>query len=179
MAPHKEFIWSRYFQEQKITMLLILWMRHEFYINCISENSLNQIDLFNATRKLLKQENKVLFPPSKINCNWLLRWATFLSKKICDIHSKLDKMTELPSCDFVSLASSSESVATMETFSQLTESNVRDLVLSSAKKTCMFDPIPTPLVVNCLDVLLPVLTKNHKHIYNVWSICRWMEACTG
>ena len=68
-------------------------------------------------------------------------------------------MTELPSCDFVSLASSSESVATMETFSQLTESNVRDLVLSSAKKTCMFDPIPTPLVVNCLDVLLPVLTK--------------------
>ena len=48
---------------------------------------------------------------------------------------------------------------TMETFSKLTETNVRDLVLSSAKKTCMLDPIPTPVVVNCLDVLLPVLTK--------------------
>ena len=48
---------------------------------------------------------------------------------------------------------------TMETFSKLTETNVRDLVLSSAKKTCMLDLIPTPVVVNCLDVLLPVLTK--------------------
>ena len=33
------------------------------------------------------------------------------------------------------------------------------VVLSSAKKTCMLDPIPTPLVVNCLDVLLLVQTK--------------------
>ena len=48
---------------------------------------------------------------------------------------------------------------TLETFSKLTETNVRDLVLSSAKKTCMLDPIPTPVVVNCLGVLLPVLTK--------------------
>ena len=59
-----------------------------------------------------------------------------------------------------SLTNPSKTAAvTMETFSQLTECNVRDLVLSSAKKTCMLDPIPTPLVVNCLDVLLPVLTK--------------------
>ena len=81
-------------------------------------------------------------------------------KKISDIHLKLDKMTEeLPTCDPVSLAYDCESVVTMQTFSQLTESNVRDLVLSSAKKTCMLDPMPTLLVVTCLDVLLPVLTK--------------------
>lgn len=43
---------------------------------------------------------------------------------------------------------------------QLTESNVRDLYLSFAKKTCILDPIPKPLVGNYLDVLLPVLTKN-------------------
>ena len=47
----------------------------------------------------------------------------------------------------------------MQTFSQLTETNVRDLVLSSAKKTCMLDPIPTSLFVTCLDELLPFLTK--------------------
>ena len=60
-------------------------------------------------------------------------------------------MTEkLPNCDSVPLAYDCESVVTMQTFSQLTESNVRELVLSSAKKTCMFDPIPTPLFVTCL-----------------------------
>ena len=37
----------------------------QFYSNFISENSASQRDLFNATRKLLKQENEVLFPPLK------------------------------------------------------------------------------------------------------------------
>ena len=30
---------------------------------------------------------------------------------------------------------------------------------SRAKKTCKLDPMPTPLVVNCTDSLLPVITK--------------------
>ena len=135
--------------------------RKRFYTDFINENSSNQRDLFNATRKLLKQENEVLFPPLKDKLQLANEMGDFFVKKICDIHSKLDKMTEvLPSNDSDSLANPSKTAAvTMETFSQLTECNVRDLVLSSAKKTCMLDPIPTPLVVNCLDVLLPVLTK--------------------
>ena len=126
--------------------------RKQFYTNFISENSSNQRDLFNATRKLLKQENEVLFPPFKDRLQLANEMGDFFIKKISD-----HKMTELPSCDPVSLAYDCDSVVTMQTFSQLTESNVRDLVLSSAKKTYMLDPMPTPLVVTCLDVLLPVL----------------------
>ena len=37
----------------------------QFYTNFINENSSNQRDLFNATRKLLNQENEVLLPPFK------------------------------------------------------------------------------------------------------------------
>ena len=86
--------------------------------------------------------------------------SDFFVKKICDFHLKLDKMTEeLPNCDSVPLAYDCESVVTMQTFSQLTESNVLDLVLSSAKKTCILYPIPTPVFVTCLDVLLPFLIK--------------------
>ncbi|KAL9959876.1 hypothetical protein ACROYT_G033246 [Oculina patagonica] len=135
--------------------------RKRFYTDFIKENSSNQRDLFNATRKLLKQENEVLFPPLKDKLQLANEMGDFFVKKICDIHSKLDKMTEgLPSNDSDSLTNPSKTAAvTMELFSQLTECNVRDLVLSSAKKTCMLDPIPTPLVVNCLDVLLSVLTK--------------------
>lgn len=85
--------------------------------------------------------------------------SVFLLKRY-DFHFKLDKMTEeLPNCDSVPLAYDCESVVTMQTFSQLTESNVLDLVLSSAKKTCILYPIPTPLFVTCLDVLLPFLIR--------------------
>ena len=73
-------------------------------------------DLFNATGKLLKQENEGLFPLFKDRLQLANEMGVFFVNKVCDIYSKLDKMTEeLPSCDSVSLVSSSESVATMGT----------------------------------------------------------------
>ena len=36
---------------------------------------------------------------------------------------------------------------------------MRKLIKSSAKKSCKLDPMPTPLAVNCIDSLLPVITK--------------------
>ena len=47
----------------------------------------------------------------------------------------------------------------MDRFSQLSENDVRKLIESSAKKSCKLDPMLTPLVVNCIDPLVPVITK--------------------
>ena len=47
----------------------------------------------------------------------------------------------------------------MDRFSQLSETDVRKLIESSTKKSCKLDLMPTPLVVNCTDSLLPVITK--------------------
>ena len=33
------------------------------------------------------------------------------------------------------------------------------LVKGSTKKSCNLDPMPTPLVIDCIDVLLPIITK--------------------
>ena len=47
----------------------------------------------------------------------------------------------------------------MDQFKPLSECEVRRLVESSAKKTCILDPMPTSLVIGCTQVLLPVVTK--------------------
>ena len=122
-------------------------------------------DLFNATGKLLKQENEGLFPLFKVRLQLANEMGVFFVNKVCDIYSKLDKMTEeLPSGDSVSLVSSSESVATMETTyrkqctrssSQLCEENVH--VRSHFNTSCCELP---RCVTSGPD-------KNHKHIYNV------------
>ena len=44
------------------------------------------------------------------------------------------------------------------TFKPVSESVVKNLILKSAPKTCHLDPIPTPLLVECLDTVLPSLT---------------------
>ena len=47
----------------------------------------------------------------------------------------------------------------MNGFSQLSENDVLKLIENSAKKTCKLDPMPTPIVVYCIELLLPVIIK--------------------
>ena len=47
----------------------------------------------------------------------------------------------------------------MDSFIPLTESAVGKLIGCSPKKSCMFDPMSTPMVISCADVLLPLITK--------------------
>ena len=47
---------------------------------------------------------------------------------------------------------------TLCSFRCLTESDVRAIITKSAKKSCKLDPLPTSLIVNRLDELLPVIT---------------------
>ena len=35
--------------------------------------------------------------------------------------------------------------------------------MATPKKSCRLDPMPTPLVVGCIDILLPVITKIISH----------------
>ena len=44
-------------------------------------------------------------------------------------------------------------------FSSLSQGEVHDLVRASSEKSCGLDPIPTKLLLDCLDVLLPIITK--------------------
>ena len=50
-------------------------------------------------------------------------------------------------------------VPSISQFTLLSESNVQKLIEATPKKSCMLDPMPTPLVIGCIDILLPVITK--------------------
>ena len=43
-------------------------------------------------------------------------------------------------------------------FKLLSEGDISAITKKSAKKSCNLDPMPTKLVVNCLDQLLPIIT---------------------
>ena len=44
-------------------------------------------------------------------------------------------------------------------FSSVSEDQVRKLIQAAPSKSCQLDPIPTSLLKECLDVLLPSITK--------------------
>ena len=47
----------------------------------------------------------------------------------------------------------------MDHFKPLSEGDVGKLIEGFSKKSCTLEPKPTSLVINCIDVLLPVITK--------------------
>ena len=49
--------------------------------------------------------------------------------------------------------------STLSLFNLLSESEVHGLIISSSMKSCPLDPILTKLFIECLDVLLPSITR--------------------
>ena len=67
--------------------------RREFFKEFIDNNSSNPKDLFTATKKLLKHDHGVPFPPSDNKLTLANEMGTYFIYKIRTIHAKLDKLT--------------------------------------------------------------------------------------
>ena len=75
------------------------------------------------------------------------------------IQNKLDNMATTVSPGREKCLADSPVVQPMDSFGVLNESEVQKLIEATPKKSCSLDPMPTPLVVGCIDILLPVITK--------------------
>ena len=132
--------------------------RRKFYHNFIQDNSSSQRHLFSTAKKLFNHgDNRAVYPPVDDNIKLANQLGTFFIQKIETIGSNLDNMAQgLPA---LSVDHTLASPPIFCKFSPLTEEKVRKLINSSTKKSCTLDPMPTPLVVDCIDMLLPIITK--------------------
>jgi len=144
---------------KNLTNRLMNEARRQYYQDFINDNSENQRKLFAAANTLMNQgKNNTVLPPCDDKLELANKMGSYFIKKIADIGTKLDVMaqdlaTEPP------LSHSSSLITKFSKFTALSELEVRKLIESSAKKSCLLDPMPTSLVYNCIDVLLPVITK--------------------
>jgi len=80
----------------------------------------------------------------------------FFEQKVERIRGELDSKIAgcTPAAETPSLCSTP-----LSSFSPLAEEDIKCLIGKSSKKSCSLDPIPNLLVVECLDVLLPVVSR--------------------
>ena len=129
-------------------------------MNFISENSSNQKELFSAKEKLLNHTDEVSYPPFNDKLKFATEMGSYFIEKVVNIQVKLDNMASGLSAHPSSSNNCPHQYSPLWTDShQLSENDVAKLIERSAKKTCKLDPMPTALVVNCIDSLLPVITK--------------------
>ena len=106
--------------------------------------------------------------------------GTFFVSKIARIRAKVDTMVlDLLSNNLVpdDIKFASQRGGALTCFRKLSQEEVQILVMKSAKKYCSFDPVPTPLVMDCLDTLIPVIIDLiNSSLANGYFSENWKEA---
>ena len=131
-----------------------------YYSSIISENASDQKALFNTVDRLLYRKTDRQYPScesSLVLCN---NFSDFFVNKITKIRT--ERPTFSPDDIVLSFTEQLDSPrfnTALDCFIPTTETELRGLILKSAKKSCCLDPIPTSLLVQCFDDLLPIITR--------------------
>ena len=88
------------------------------------------------------------------------QFSLFFVEKIRKIRDEIDTSSGLVETPFGDIVN--ENIPLFENFQLLTQSDLSKIIMSSATKSCQLDPIPTWLLKENLDHVLPLLT----HIVN-------------
>ena len=129
--------------------------RKDYYTTFIQENSNDHRKLFKSAKTLFDREIGLNFPEYSDSTVLANDIGDFFVKKIERIRRELDSTI---SEDPISEPQTPPN-AQFDLFSTLSEDDVKHIISKSSKKSSSLDPMPTPLVVECLDTLLPVITR--------------------
>ena len=136
--------------------------RCEYYTSLIAENSSNQWNLFRTTKSLLCEPSGVSFPKDIAPDDLANDFGNFFMQKIDKINQLIDMQSslEMSKAREKGCADSDTCAGvTFANFKTLSREQVSELIKKAAKKSCPLDPMPTSVVLEVLDVLLPVITN--------------------
>ncbi|CAB4033811.1 Hypothetical predicted protein [Paramuricea clavata] len=159
---------------------LINKARREYYSDFINSNGDNKSKLFRAAKSLLNATSEICFPNSPDNTVLSNDIGAYFVSKIARIRAEVDAMVlDSQSNNLVpdDIKFISQRGGALIHFRKLSQEEVQILVMKSAKNYCSLDPMPTPLVMDCLDTLLPVITHLiNSSLANGYFPKNWKEA---
>ena len=146
-----------YKEQGKVVSSLTKKAKEYYYSNIIQENKVNQKVLFiNTVTRLLQRNIEKCYPTAPSSEVLANRFADLFCQKIEVIRNDLfARSTPVAN----SLVDAQACSAELTEFERMTEDQVKRLINSFRLKTCILDPLPASIMKDCMDVLLPVLTK--------------------
>ena len=154
--PLMKLFYRREFQLRRNELKIkLIKSKTEYYSGKVLECSNDQYKLFNLMNSLLKRKQGVQYPESASVSDLPNEFGEFFVSKIDKIRHELDDLN-LPSIDHHS--SFIAEVQCFRSFSKLSEDDVAKRFCQSPTKHCISDPIPTWLLKQCMDAILPFLT---------------------
>ena len=150
--------------------------RCDYYTSHIQENSSNQRKLFQSMKVLLCDTRDVSFPPGDPD-QLANNFGNFFVQKI----ERIDRSLADLSAQSQSPPHTDEHTACAHgrftSFKSLMQDQVHKFIDKAPKKSCQPDLVPTSIVVQSLDILLPVITKLLNLSFEIGQFAgTWKEA---
>ena len=128
----------------------------------IKENSGNQKVLFKTVQKLLQKPTVNYYPPSKNDHMLSDEFTTFFTTKIDTLHNYLlvKKKALIYSADCVTDEVLTIPSTKFSTFTEMKLDDIRELTATLFSKSCVLDTLPSSIIKQCIDLLLPTSIAN-------------------
>ena len=134
--------------------------KQSYYSSIISENVSDQKALFITVDRLLYRKTVRQYPSCESSLELSDNFSDFFVNKITKIRTELPTFsTDDIALSFTEQLDSPQFNTALDCFIPATETELRGLILKSAKKSCCLDPIPASLLIRCFEDLLPVITR--------------------
>lgn len=115
--------------------------------------------LFSVCNQLLGKNKPSLLPTNYSASELPSRFLDFFQGKISTLRANLDQQ----SCPAPAVTERCFRGVPFLAFHNVSEDIVKRTILHATPTTCDLDPLPTPLLIECLDVLLPSITSLINH----------------
>ncbi len=125
--------------------------RCDHYSQKVQSCGSDQKAMFRLIKELFHKFSETEYPPHESLVSLVEDFADYFIGKIECIRVKLDAID----CD---LPVETPCDVSLSNFTLLSSDSVKKLIMKSPSKSCSMDPIPTTLLKDCLDVLLPIIT---------------------
>ena len=151
LTVHKQI----YKEKQRSLNKMIANSKKNFYSDKLSKSQGDQKQLFRCVNELLNNTKSSSLPSHSNQKELADEMSEFFTQKI----EKIRKELELFQSKNSKVYAEKESSVFQSVLHPATEEEVRKIIMSSSTTTCALDPIPTQLLKENLDILLPVITK--------------------
>jgi len=146
---------SRFTRQTHLCNRLMSKAKSDYYTQVVRDNSSDQRSLWRALNHVLHRSPPRSLPEFCSIGQLATRFGSFFKDKITAIR------TAFPNTPMSDDTVSHDILITpsLSTFCPATEDEIRRLVMAAPNKSCNLDPIPTPLLKTCIDVLLTTITS--------------------
>jgi hypothetical protein len=150
-------LFRSYIYEHRRVTDLCATAKKQYYQDKIKDCNIDQKQIFKLADGLLFKKKSSLLPSHSDPEDIANKFADYFSLKISGIRNDIIQNQPLNVDQY--LCHCITSVPQLQELRPTNESELREIITSTNSKCCALDPIPTALLKNCLNSLLPVLTK--------------------